>query len=68
MVSEFCVRHDVYAIKSADGREIIEHMLNHRLARDRQQRLRLRQRKRIKSGGVSGGQNYDFHAMVWDAN
>ena len=63
MIGELGVGHDVDAVNPADGREIIQDVLDHRLARDGQQRLGLREGERIQARGVTGGENDDFHSF-----
>jgi hypothetical protein len=64
MAGELGVRHDINAVNAADGREIVEHVLDHRLARDGQERLGLREGERIQARGVSGGKDDDFHNLI----
>ena len=54
VAGELGVGDDVNAVNAADGREVVEHVVDHRLAGDRQQRFGLRERERIKAGGVTG--------------
>ena len=60
MAGKFLIGHDVNPVDAADGREIIEHVLDDRFARDGQQRFGLCQGKRIQPCGVSGGKDDDF--------
>ena len=75
MAGEFGVGHDVNPVNAADGREVVEDVLDHRLAGDGQQRLRLVQGERIQPGGIAGGEDDDFHVLfskrlgaVWRAS
>ena len=63
MSGELGVGHDINAVNAADGREVVEDVLDHRLAGDGQQRLGLGEGQRIKAGGITGGENDDFHAL-----
>ena len=63
MIGEFGVGDDINAIDAADGREVVEDVFDHRPAGDGQQRLGLRERERIQTRGITGGQNDDFHAL-----
>src|SRR5213080_4126766 len=67
LVRKFSVRHNVNPINAADGREIIEHVINHRLACDRQERLWPGESERIQAGSVTGGENNYLHlsSLVW---
>ena len=64
MSGELGVGDDVNAVNLGDGHEIIEDMLDHRLARDRQERFGLREGERIKSRGVAGGEDDNFHSRI----
>ena len=55
---ELAVGDDVDVVDLLDGREVVEHVLQHRLAGHFEQRLRLVQRQRVKSRGVARGE-YD---------
>ena len=61
MAGELGVGDDVNAVNAADGREVVEHVLDHRLARDGQERFGLGEGERIQARGVSGGEDDDFH-------
>ena len=63
MAGELGVGHDIDTVNHGDGREIVKDMLDHRLARDGQQRFGLCERERIKTRGVSGGKDDDFHLL-----
>jgi hypothetical protein len=63
MVGELGVGDHVNPVDARDRREIIEHVLDHGLSRDRQQRFGLGQSQGIKSRGVTGGENNDFHGF-----
>jgi len=41
MAGELGVRNDINAVNAADGREVVEYVLDHRFARDGQERLGL---------------------------
>src|ERR1051326_2654984 len=60
---ELRVRDDVSLVYAANIRDVVEHVLHHRLARDGQERLRLVERQRIKPRGVTSGQNDQFHRI-----
>ena len=45
------------------GKPMLEHVLDHRLARDLQQRLRLVQRQRVEPRRVARRQNDQFHKL-----
>ena len=55
MASEFFVGHDERLVDGVDRPEAGQNMIDHWLAGDRQQRLGLVERERVKAGGVSGG-------------
>jgi hypothetical protein len=57
MPGELGVGHDIDAVNLGDGREVVEDVLDHGLAGDGQERLGLRERERIKAGGVTGGED-----------
>src|SRR5437660_3495778 len=61
LVRKFCVGDNANPINAADGREIIEHVINHRLACDRQERLWPSESKRIQPSSVTGGENNYLH-------
>ena len=63
MAGEFRIGDHVNPVDATNGREVVEHVLDHGFACDRQQRFRLRQGQRIKSCGITGGENNDFHAF-----
>jgi hypothetical protein len=65
MAGELGVRDDINTVNAADGREVVEHVLDHRLARDGQERLGLGEGERIQTRGVSGGKDDDFHNLIW---
>src|SRR5664280_2421033 len=64
MAGELGVGDDIDAVNAADGREVVEHVLNHRLARDGQERFGLREGEWIQARGVSGGKDDDFHNLI----
>ena len=47
--------------RSGIGREMIDDVFEHRLARDGQQRLGLVEREGIEAGGVPGGEDEHLH-------
>ncbi len=57
MFGELLVRDDVSVIDGTNASDLIEHVLEHRLARDRQQRLWLIHRQWIKPRRVTRGEN-----------
>ena len=61
MPGELGVGDDVNAVNLGDGREVVEDVLDHRLARDGQERFGLREGERIEARGVAGGEDDDFH-------
>ena len=63
MAGELGVGHDINAVNAADGREVVEHVLDHRLAGDGQQRFGLGEGERIKARGIAGGKDDDFHGV-----
>jgi hypothetical protein len=63
MTGELGIRDDVDAVNLSDGREIIEDVLDHRLARDGQKWFGLREGEGIEARGVSGGKDDDFHIL-----
>src|ERR1022692_3682485 len=62
MSGELVVGHNVDAVDATDGREVVEDVFDHWLAGDGEQRFGLRESKRIKTGGVAGRKNNDFHS------
>src|SRR5581483_7315923 len=63
MARELGVSDDIDTVDALDGGEIVEDVVDHRLARNGQQRFRLGKCKRIKPGGVSGGEDDYFHIL-----
>src|SRR6267378_3880084 len=61
MSRKFCVRDYVNAINPSDGGQIIQHIFDHRLARDWQQWLWLGKGEWIQSSGITSGEDNDFH-------
>ena len=55
---ELAVGDDVDVVDLLDGREVVEHVFEHRLAGHVEQRLRLVQRQRVEPRGIPGGE-YD---------
>ena len=64
MPGEFRVGHDINTLDAADRREVVQHIFNHRFARDGQKRFGLREGQRVKARGVTGGQENDFHRLL----
>ena len=58
---ELMVCDDVNPLQIRNGREIVEHPIDHRFARNFQERLRFRQGERIKPRRVAGGKDQDIH-------
>ena len=61
MRGELGMGDDEHAVEAGNAGEIVEHVVDHRLARDGQQRLRLREGQRIEPSGVTGGEDDQFH-------
>lgn len=57
VTGELCVRDDVRVIDRADGRDIVDDVLEHRLPGHRQQRLRLIQCQWIKARRIPRREN-----------
>ena len=57
MVGELGIGNDVGVVDVVDRRQVIQNVVDHRFARDFEQRLRLGQRQRIKPRGVAGRKN-----------
>ncbi len=57
MVGELGIGNDVGVVDMVDRRQVIQHVSDHRFARDFEQRLRLGQRQRIKPRGVACRKN-----------
>ena len=62
---EFLVGDDEHLAEVLHRGEVIDDVLEHRLARDRQKRLGLVERERVKSGGVAGGENENLHRTLF---
>ncbi len=68
MIRKLGVGHDIDAVNAIDGREIVEDVLDHRFARDRQQWFGLREGERIEARGVSGSKDDNFHVFILTTN
>ena len=55
------IGNDVNAVDSLDGGQVVEHMVDHRLAGHRQQRLGAGQGHGMEAGRVARGQDDHFH-------
>ena len=55
MARELLIGHDERLVDGVDRPEAGQDTIDHRLAGDRQQRLGLVERERVKASGVSGG-------------
>ena len=64
MAGELRVGDDIDSPDASDGREFVEHLFNHRPARDGQQGFRLREGQRVEAGGVAGSEDDDFHESL----
>jgi hypothetical protein len=63
MGGEFGVGDNSDAVNPADGRDVVEDALNHRLASHREEGLGLGEGEGVKARGVARGQNQNFHKM-----
>ncbi len=62
LAGELGIGHEDDPGDAADGGEVVEHVIDHRLAGHRQQRLGTREGQRIKTRGVAGRENDHVHA------
>src|SRR6266446_781207 len=61
VICELVVRHDVDRSESRNIREVVQHPLDHRFARDLEQWLGSVERQWIKPGRITCGENDDVH-------
>ena len=61
IVGEFVICDHVNGLEVRNGREIVQDPLDHRLPGNFKKRFRLVESERIKSCGVTGGQNERVH-------
>ncbi len=61
MPGELRVGDDIHAVEPGDAREFVQHVVNHGFAGDGEQRLGLVEGQGIKPGGVTGGEDDNFH-------
>ena len=58
---ELVVGHDVDRADVGDGREVVEHPFEHRLAGHVEERLGFVEGERVQARGVAGGEDEDVH-------
>ena len=65
MAGELGIGDDINAVQPADRRQIIEHVFDHRLACNQQQRLGLRKGEGVQTGGVTGSEDNHLHWLYF---
>src|SRR5206468_2721327 len=68
MAGEPGVGDDIDALEAADGRQVVEHIFDHRPAGDVQEGFGLGEGQGVKARGVAGGEEDDFHGSSKRSN